>query len=398
MMKCAALFEGSQREMVPANFARDSVVLNQSKKNAYKLHVVETCLNRLKIRFRKNEYKQKYDFRKHGGNAFGEYDYVHLTIDPQSLPAFLRKIGFLSNSKQARIGLQVDYRETALVTRVERISCGPEMTFIDLGVEDQDNPYFYANNVLTHNSYPSTSWTRCDALFEQDCDVKMHIFAGTIKPQPPNIITLDINPEITIRRKTKKQLKSQDKGHRRIEVIRPTIADDIRNLGYNVKVWRDTKTPPKIGNNRSYILREGRTKVRRKGKTMYPYWWIVRKYGTAYRKIFSVVDVVFADPPYPGKFEKFKTTPFDKRQVIRDLGALMPKGSFLCWFDTLYPMFRKSDWQLIGSVEVKIGTNTQVRAGLSGNIDDALTAKCRKCHAVLSIKNCCGSCLKCPRG
>lgn len=221
---------------------------------------------------------------------------------------------------------------------------------------------FYGRDSDFYGGYPSTSWTRCDTLFEQDCDVKMHLFAGTIKPQPPNIITLDINPEITIRRKTKKQLRSQDKGHRRIEKIRPTICDDIRNLGYNVKIWRNSKTPPKIGNHRSYILREGRTKIRKIGKTRYRYWWIVRKYSEAYRKVFSVVDVVYADPPYHGKFEKFKTTPFDKRQAIRDLGVLMPKGSFLCWFDTLYPMFRKSDWQLIGSVEVKIGTNTQVRS------------------------------------
>ena len=215
----------------------------------------------------------------------------------------------------------------------------------------RDNDYF--------GGYPATAFTRLHTMFKADCDVFFHLFAGTMLPIPPNTITFDIKPEITIHRKTKKLIRKNDKGHRRVEVIRPTICADVRNLGYNVKIWRNENKAPKFGDHGSYILRQGRVKA--KGKRKYRYWWIVRKYSAAYRKIFSVVDVVYADPPYAGQHDKFGTTPFDKRQVIRDLGVLLPKGAFLCWFDTLYPMFRKDHYRLIGTIEVRIGTNTSIR-------------------------------------
>ena len=94
---------------------------------------------------------------------------------------------------------------------------------------------FYGRDNDYYGGYPATAFTRLHTIFKPDCDVFFHLFAGTMVPIPPNTITLDIKPEITIRRKTKKLLRKDDKGHRRTEVIRPTIADDVRNLGYNVK-------------------------------------------------------------------------------------------------------------------------------------------------------------------
>ncbi|MDA4110929.1 MAG: hypothetical protein OK439_00210 [Thaumarchaeota archaeon] len=220
---------------------------------------------------------------------------------------------------------------------------------------------WYGRDSDFFGAYPASCFTRIHELFKQDSDVFLHLFAGTMRPQPPNVITFDINPEIKISRTVRQKVKGKTVVRKRPEIIKPTIVDDVRNLGYNVKITRNQNNPPKIGDHDSYILRKGSIKVKVMGRTRYKYWWIIRKYSRAYRKIFSIVDVVYADPPYPGNFHKFNVLPFRQQQVLRDLGVLMPKGSFLCWLDTLYPMFRKDQWKIIGTIEVRIGTNTQVR-------------------------------------
>lgn len=81
-----------------------------------------------------------------------------------------------------------------------------------------------------------------------------------------------------------------------------------------------------------------------------------------YRKIINGIDLVIADPPYDkSDFVKYDCRPFNKAQVIRDLGEMMKQGSFLVWLDTRIPMYSKKVWNLIGYIAVIVSTNHRVR-------------------------------------
>jgi len=81
-----------------------------------------------------------------------------------------------------------------------------------------------------------------------------------------------------------------------------------------------------------------------------------------YRDIFERMDLVMADPPYEKKdFEKYDEEPFDKAQVIRNLGDVMKSGSFLAWLDTRVPIWSKETWVLRGHIGLVISTNHRVR-------------------------------------
>ena len=81
-----------------------------------------------------------------------------------------------------------------------------------------------------------------------------------------------------------------------------------------------------------------------------------------YRQIINGLDLVIADPPYDkSDFVKYDCKPFNKAQVIRDLGEIMKPGSFLVWLDTRIPMYSKKVWNLIGYIAVIVSTNHRVR-------------------------------------
>lgn len=77
------------------------------------------------------------------------------------------------------------------------------------------------------------------------------------------------------------------------------------------------------------------------------------------------VQLVIADPPYePADFQKYGVPPFNKAQVMRDLAQVLQPGTYLTWLDTRKPMYRKSDWFLLGEIMVSVSTNHRYR-GLS---------------------------------
>lgn len=79
-------------------------------------------------------------------------------------------------------------------------------------------------------------------------------------------------------------------------------------------------------------------------------------------EVFAKAQLVISDPPYDTKdFEKYGVKPFDKRAVIQELGEIMSKHSFLCWLDTIIPMYSKKVWELRGHIGMVIGTNTRAR-------------------------------------
>jgi hypothetical protein len=69
-----------------------------------------------------------------------------------------------------------------------------------------------------------------------------------------------------------------------------------------------------------------------------------------------------ADPPYEKRdFDRYGQPPFNKAQVIRDLGEVMRPGAFLAWLDVIVPMYSKKVWNLLGHIGLVVSTNTRVR-------------------------------------
>jgi len=78
--------------------------------------------------------------------------------------------------------------------------------------------------------------------------------------------------------------------------------------------------------------------------------------------IIKEIDLVMADPPYDkSDFEKYNCQPFNKVQVIRDLGTIMRPGSFLTWLDTRVPIYSKKTWNLLGYIAIIVSTNHRIR-------------------------------------
>jgi hypothetical protein len=81
-----------------------------------------------------------------------------------------------------------------------------------------------------------------------------------------------------------------------------------------------------------------------------------------HRAIFRLADLVVCDPPYgKGDFAKYGQEPFNKAQLIRDLGSIMGPGSHLAWLDLMVPIYNKKTWNLLGHVGIVVSTNTRVR-------------------------------------
>jgi len=81
-----------------------------------------------------------------------------------------------------------------------------------------------------------------------------------------------------------------------------------------------------------------------------------------HKDIISKIDIILADPPYAKEdFKKYGYKPFNKNQVIRDLGEIMKPGAFLVWLDTWNPMYKKETWFRCGIIGVTVGTNSRAR-------------------------------------
>jgi len=81
-----------------------------------------------------------------------------------------------------------------------------------------------------------------------------------------------------------------------------------------------------------------------------------------HKDLIQDVDLIMADPPYDkSDFEKYNCEPFNKTQVIRNLGSMMKSGSCLTWLDTRVPIYSKQIWKLLGYIGIIISTNTRIR-------------------------------------
>ena len=76
----------------------------------------------------------------------------------------------------------------------------------------------------------------------------------------------------------------------------------------------------------------------------------------------STFDLVLADPPYtPKDAEHYGTKGVNRAKVMRNLRPSVIPGGYLCWLDTVRPMYRRQDWKQVGAIAVLVSTNTRVR-------------------------------------
>lgn len=72
--------------------------------------------------------------------------------------------------------------------------------------------------------------------------------------------------------------------------------------------------------------------------------------------------LVCADPPYNAiEAQKYGYKLPNIRLVLREARRVTKTGGVLTWLDTKIPIYRKADWNLIGTIGLFTGTNRVVR-------------------------------------
>lgn len=79
----------------------------------------------------------------------------------------------------------------------------------------------------------------------------------------------------------------------------------------------------------------------------------------------EVFDIILADPPYSGNFEKYGVKPFSKKKVLAECSKVIKPKGFLVWLDTHMPQWKKDDgWVYRGNIGLAQSTNHAYRAVL----------------------------------
>jgi len=73
-------------------------------------------------------------------------------------------------------------------------------------------------------------------------------------------------------------------------------------------------------------------------------------------------DLILADPPYSNEDAKHYGVPMiNRNKVVKECVKILEKGGFLVWLDQVYPMYRKTELKLVGTIGVIQSTNHRVR-------------------------------------
>jgi hypothetical protein len=76
------------------------------------------------------------------------------------------------------------------------------------------------------------------------------------------------------------------------------------------------------------------------------------------------VDSVFADPPYTKEDSDigYKGNFPNKKKTLHSVYRILKPGGLVFWLDTSMPMFRKTEFEIVGVITILISTNHRVRA------------------------------------
>ena len=73
-------------------------------------------------------------------------------------------------------------------------------------------------------------------------------------------------------------------------------------------------------------------------------------------------DIVLADPPYSVEdAERYQTTMIKRNKVMRRLAERCKAGTHVVWLDQVLPMYRKSEWAIVGVIGMVKSTNHRFR-------------------------------------
>lgn len=73
-------------------------------------------------------------------------------------------------------------------------------------------------------------------------------------------------------------------------------------------------------------------------------------------------NLIYADPPYTKQdAEKYCTTLPNRKKVIHECYKVLNPGGFLVWLDTMKPMWRKTEFEMIGTIGMDRSSNHRVR-------------------------------------
>jgi SAM-dependent methyltransferase len=73
-------------------------------------------------------------------------------------------------------------------------------------------------------------------------------------------------------------------------------------------------------------------------------------------------DLILADPPYSNEDALHYGTPMiNRNKVVSECYKILKPGGFLVWLDQVFPMFRKTEFKLVGTIGIIRSTNHRVR-------------------------------------
>jgi hypothetical protein len=76
----------------------------------------------------------------------------------------------------------------------------------------------------------------------------------------------------------------------------------------------------------------------------------------------SAVDFIMADPPYTNQDAfRYGVEMINRFNVIKQCAIILKPGGFLVWLDTVFPMYRKAELKLIGTIGLIRSTNHRTR-------------------------------------
>ena len=79
----------------------------------------------------------------------------------------------------------------------------------------------------------------------------------------------------------------------------------------------------------------------------------------------NIFDLIVADPPYTEEDAKhYGTSLISRNKVIQQCYPILKRGGYIAWLDQAYPMHRKDQIKLVGTIGVWRSTNHRFR-GLS---------------------------------
>ena len=73
-------------------------------------------------------------------------------------------------------------------------------------------------------------------------------------------------------------------------------------------------------------------------------------------------DIVLADPPYSVEdAERYRTTMVKRNRIMRRLAECCRPGTHVVWLDQVFPMYRRTEWSVVGVIGMVKSTNHRFR-------------------------------------